>query len=51
MDLGNRGCLWSWGSPRLIGEVPEPKDAQNGVSLEREKRRKKNKNVEEKKKK
>ena len=33
--LGTEECLWSWGSPRLIGGVPGIEGAQNGVSLER----------------
>ena len=40
---GIEECLWSWGSPRLIGRVPRTKGSQNGVSSERKKeeRRKK----------
>ena len=46
MDLGNRGVLWRWGSPRLIGGVPGTEGAQNGVSLDRKERKKKNKKCE-----
>ena len=50
--LGIKECLWSWGSPRLIGGVLWTEGAQNGVSSEREKKKKKkNKNIKEKKKK
>ena len=30
--LGIEECLWSWGSPRLIGGVQGTEGAQNGVS-------------------
>ena len=33
--LGIEECLWSWGSPRLIGGVPGTEGAQNGVSSEK----------------
>ena len=39
--LGIEECLWSWGSSRLIGGVPETEGAQNGVSSERKKGQKK----------
>ena len=52
MDLGNRGVFVEWGSPRLIGGVPETEGAQNGVSSKRnDKRTRKTKNMKEKKKK
>ena len=35
--LGIGECLWSWGSPRLIGGVPGTEGAQNGVSSEENK--------------
>ena len=41
--MGIEECLWSWGSPRLIGRVPGTEGAQNGVSSERKEGRKKNK--------
>ena len=30
--VNKKECLWSWGSPRLIGGVPETEGVQNGVS-------------------
>ena len=49
--LGIKECLWSWGSPRLIGGVLKTDGAQNGVSLERKEkeRRTKKREGEEKK--
>ena len=41
--LGMEKCLWSWGSPRLIGGVTGTEGAQNGVSSEIKEGRKKNK--------
>ena len=48
--LGVEECLWSWGSSRLIGGVPETEGAQNGVSSEEKKEKIRTKNVKEKKK-
>ena len=33
--LGIKECLWSLGSPRMIGGVPKTESAENGVSLEK----------------
>ena len=39
--LGIEECLWSWGSPRLIGGVLRTEGAQNGVSSEEKRKKKK----------
>ena len=52
-NLMNEECLWSWGSLRLIGGVPETEGVQNGVSsdvYEGEIQVKKSKEEEDKKK-
>ena len=38
--LGIEECLWSWGSPRLIGGIPGTEGAQNGVNSEGKRGRK-----------
>ena len=48
--LGIDECLWSWGSPRLIGGVLRTEGAHNGVSSKRKKEKRRTKNVKEKKK-
>ena len=35
--LGIEECLWSWGSPKLIGGVPGTEGAEHGVSSKRKK--------------